>query len=453
METDRALTNSASLSKERLLRILGVTFGVAVGIGGTIGIGILRVPGSVAAHLGHSGLIMAVWILSGLYAFIGANTYAELGTMLPLDGGPYVYARRAYGEFGGFLVGWSDWLLRTSSMAYLAVALTEYAVGLFSYNPGAITPAAIAVLIFFTAFHWLGLRVGSRAQEIMSLFKVVAFFVIIAACFLFSPKLSAAPSAKPSLLSDPKLLFVAIALSMQSILGTYAGWHAPVYFSEENTDPAKSIPRSLFTGVAVVMTIYVLINFALLYALPISKLAGSKLAAADAAQLIFGGYSSQIVTSIMLISLLGIINAAFLFTPRVMFALSRDGLFFRSGTKVNTGGTPSTALFVTAVVAIMLAGLGSFDKLFAFTAFLTVLVDVAAFGTIFVLRWREPDLPRPFRARGYPVLPAIVFLGAALLLIAFVVSSVENSLFAVIGVAVSYPVYLLVKRLVQAVVI
>src|SRR5213080_1913973 len=366
MERKPAFVNTPSSSKERLLRILGVTFGVAVGIGGTIGIGILRIPGSVAAHLSHSGLIMGAWIVSGLYAFAGANTYAELGTMLPLDGGPYVYARRAYGEFGGFLVGWSDWLLRTSSMAYLAVALTEYAVGLFSYNPGAITPAAIAVLIFFTAFHWLGLRVGSRAQEIMSLFKVVAFFVIIAACFLFSPKLSAAPSAKPWLLSDPKLLFVAMALSMQSILGTYSGWHAPVYFSEENTDPAKSIPRSLFTSVALVTALYVLINFALLYALPISKLAGSKLASADASQLIFGGYSSQIVTSIMLISLLGIINAAFLFTPRVMFALSRDGLFFRSGTKVNTGGTPSTALFVTAVVAIMLAGLGSFDKLFAF---------------------------------------------------------------------------------------
>ena len=451
MATDRALTNSPSLSKERLLRILGVTFGVAVGIGGTIGIGILRIPGSVAAQLGHSGLIMAVWIVSGLYAFAGANTYAELGTMLPLDGGPYVYARRAYGEFGGFLVGWSDWLLRTSSMAYLAVALTEYAAGLFSYNPGVITPAAIAVLIFFTAFHWLGLRVGSRAQEIMSLFKVLAFFVIIAACFLFSPKLSAAPSEKPWLLSDPKLLFVAIALSMQSILGTYAGWHAPVYFSEENTDPAKSIPRSLFTGAAVVMAIYVLINLAMLHALPMSKLARSKLAAADAAQLIFGGYSSNIVTSIMLISLLGIINAAFLFTPRVMFALSRDGLFFHSGVRVNTGGTPTTALLVTALLAIILAGVGNFDKLFAFTAFLTVLVDVAAFGTIFVLRWREPDLLRPFKARGYPVLPAIVFLGAGLLLIAFVVSSTENSLYAVIGIAVSYPVYLLGKRLVKAV--
>src|SRR5205809_6205832 len=416
METDRALVDSPSSSKERLLRILGVTFGVAVGIGGTIGIGILRIPGSVAAQLGHSGLIMAAWIVSGLYAFAGANTYAELGTMLPLDGGPYVYARRAYGEFGGFLVGWSDWLLRTSSMAYLAVALTEYAAGLFSYHLSVITPAAIVVLIFFTAFHWLGLRVGSRAQEIMSLFKVVAFFVIIIACFLFSSNLNAPPAAKPPLFSDPKLLFVAIALSIQSILGTYAGWHAPVYFSEENTDPAKSIPRSLFTGVALVMAIYVLINLAMLHALPMSKLAGSKLAAADAAQLIFGDYSSNIVTSIMLISLLGIINAAFLFTPRVMFALSRDGLFFYPGAMVNTGGTPSTALVVTALVAIVLAGIGSFEQLFAFTAFLTVLVDVAAFGTIFVLRWREPDLPRPFKARGYPVLPAFVFLWAALLL-------------------------------------
>lgn len=438
------------VSNQRLLRILGVTFGVAVGIGGTIGIGILRIPGSVAAQLGSIELIMAVWIVSGLYAFAGANTYAELGTMLPRDGGPYVFARRAYGEFGGFLVGWSDWLLRASSMAYLAVALTEYGAGLFSYNQGIIMPAAIAVLIFFTGFHWLGLRVGSRAQEIMSLFKVLAFFGIIAACFLFSPKLDASPVTRSPVFSDPMLFFVAVAVSMQNILGTYSGWHAPVYFSEENTDPSKSIPRSLFSGVAFVMAIYVLFNFAMIHALPMSKLAGSKLVAADAAQLIFGGYSSQIVTAIMLISLLGIINASFLFTPRVMFALSRDGLFFRAGARVNTGGTPTTALLVTALVAMLLAGVGSFEKLFAFTAFLSVLVDVAAFGTVFVLRWREPDLPRPFKAFGYPVLPGIVFLGAALLLIAFVVSSLENSLFALVGLALSYPFYFLAKRLVKA---
>jgi APA family basic amino acid/polyamine antiporter len=118
---------------------------------------------------------------------------------------------------------------------------------------------------------------------------------------------------------------------------------------------------------------------------------------------------------------------------------------------VNTGGTPTTALLITTVVAIMLAGVGSFEKLFAFTALLSVLVDVAAFGTIFVLRWREPDLPRPFRARAYPVIPAIVFVGAGVLLIAFLVSSVENTLYAAIGIAVSYPVYRLVKKLVKAV--
>jgi basic amino acid/polyamine antiporter, APA family len=117
---------------------------------------------------------------------------------------------------------------------------------------------------------------------------------------------------------------------------------------------------------------------------------------------------------------------------------------------VNTGGTPTMALLITALVAIILAGIGSFDKLFAFTALFSVLVDVAAFGTIFVLRWREPDLPRPFRARGYPVLPAIVFAGAGILLIAFLVSSAENSLYAAIGVAISYPVYRLAKRLVKA---
>src|SRR6476661_3337272 len=154
MGTEPSLGNTSSLGKERLLRILGVTFGVAVGIGGTIGIGILRVPGSVAAQLGHSGLIMGAWIFSGLYAFAGANTYAELGTMLPLDGGPYVFARRAYGEFVGFVVGWSDWILRASSMAYLAVALSAYSAALFAFPPGLITPIAIAVLIFFAWLHW-----------------------------------------------------------------------------------------------------------------------------------------------------------------------------------------------------------------------------------------------------------------------------------------------------------
>jgi len=435
--------------KSRLLRILGVTFGVAVAIGGTIGIGILRMPGVIAAQLQSAGLIVAVWVIGGLYAIAGANTYAELGTMLPLDGGPYVFARRAYGEFGGFLVGWSDWLLRTSSMTYLAVALSEYASTFFSFSSGRVTAVAIAVLIFFTAFHWLGLRIGSWAQEIMSLFKVLAFGAIIGSCFIFAHRSHSPAAPGPLFHSNPMLLFAAIALAFQNILGTYSGWHAPVYFSEENKDPATSIPRALFSGAGFIIAIYVLFNLAMLYALPLSELSGSKLAAADAAREIFGGRASQIITAVALISLIGIINASFLFTPRVMYALSRDHLFFFRGTTLNAGGTPTVALLVTAFVAIALTAVGSFEQLFALTAFLSVLVDASTFATLFILRRREPALARPFRAWGYPLVPAIVLAGAILLLLAFVISSAENSFYAAAGLAISYPVYLLAKALVK----
>jgi basic amino acid/polyamine antiporter, APA family len=446
--TEQTPIGKQSLPKNRLLRILGVTFGVAVAIGGTIGIGILRMPGVIAAQLQNTGLIITVWVIGGLYAFAGANTYAELGTMLPLDGGPYVFARKAYGEFGGFLVGWSDWLLRTSSMTYLAVALSEYASVLFSFPSGAITAVAIAVLIFFTAFHWLGLRVASWAQNMLSFFKVLAFGVIIGSCFFFAHRSHSPAAPSPLLHSNPMLLFAAIALAFQNILGTYSGWHAPVYFSEENKDPATSIPRSLFTGVGLITAIYVLFNLAMLYALPLSKLSGSKLAAATAAQEIFGGATSQIVMAVALISLVGIINASFLFTPRVMYALSRDHLFSSRGATLNAAGTPTVALLVTASVAIALTA-GSFEKLFALTAFLSVLVDAATFATLFILRRREPALARPFRARGYPLVPAIVLVGAILLLAAFIISSTQNSFYAVTGLAVSYPVYLMVKALVK----
>jgi APA family basic amino acid/polyamine antiporter len=245
------------------------------------------------------------------------------------------------------------------------------------------------------------------------------------------------------------LLFVAVALAFQNILGTYSGWHAPVYFSEENRDPAKSIPRSLFSGVCLVTAIYVLFNLAMIYALPLSKLAGSTLAAADAAQQIFGGSSRQIVRAVALISLIGIINASFMFTPRVMYALSRDGLFSAYGTKVNTKGTPTVALLVTAAVAIGLTAIGTFEKLFALTAFLSVLVDAATFATLFILRRKEPRLNRPFKAWGYPLVPAVVSAGAIALLGAFIVSSSQNAVFALLVVVTSYPLYLLVRALVR----
>jgi len=329
-------------------------------------------------------------------------------------------------------------------MAYLAVALIEYSPKIIAES-APITLLAILVLIAFTALHWLGLRVGSRAQEIMSVFKVIAFSVIIVSCFLFSPSASAAPSTALTSV-NPMLLFVGISLALQNVLETYAGWNSPVYFAEEDINPAKSIPRSLFSGVCLIMAIYLLFNLALLHALPVSKIAGSKLAAADAAQGIFVGYTGQIITAIALISVIGIINASFLFTPRVLFALSRDGLFATAGAAVNSKGTPTVALLVTVLLAIGLTTIGTFEKLFALSGFLAVAVDAATFASLFILRRKEPDLVRPFRARGYPWVPAIVLVGAIALLIAFIISNTLNSVLALTGLALSYPVYRIAKR-------
>ena len=445
MAADLADTRSSSLQRNRLLRILGVTFGLAIAIGGTIGVGILRIPGTVAAQVGSGTLVMVVWIMGGLYGFAGANTYAELGTMLPLAGGPYVYARRAYGDFGAFVVGWSDWLLRVSSMAYLAVALCEYLAALFPYPNNLTAPLAIVALILFTGLHYLGLRIGSRTQEVMSLFKVVVFLFITVSAFLVRPEKHFAVVNPAPILAHPLFPFAGIALALQNVIETYAGWNSPAYFAEENTQPSRNIPRSLFCGVFLVMGIYVLFNFAMVHALPFSKLAGSKLAAADAAQQIFGGRSTEIITVIALVSVVGIFNASFLMTPRVLYALSRDGLFASFGARVNAGGTPVGSLVVTAVIAIVLTSIGSFEKLFAFSGFLAVAVDAATFAALFVLRRKEPGLARPFRAWAYPVLPAIVLAGSILLLVAFVTTNTLNSVYALTAIAVSYPVYLFTK--------
>jgi len=438
-----------SAEKNKLLKILGVTFGLSIVIGGMIGGGILRTPGFVADQLGIIWLIVAVWVFGGIYAFFGANTYAELGTMLPRAGGPYVFARRAYGDYGGFLIGWSDWFLNASTTAYLAVALGEFTAALFPALADSIVIISVTILILLAVLNWIGLRTGSGVQKLTSLLKVLAFAFIIAACFIFGGKQDAAAGTPqtPLLISSPMTLFVAVILSLQAVLETYAGWMNPVYFSEEDTNPEKNIPRAMFGGVFIVMAIYVLFNLAMIYVLPMADLAASKLPAADAAQVIFGGFSGQIITALALISLLGILNVQILSAPRIIFALSRDGLFSAKVATVNKGGTPTFALALTVLISIILAATGTFESLLAVSAFMGLTVDSSVFLALFILRKREPDLPRPFRARGYPLVPLIILVGSILLLIAYVISNTMNSIFALTAMAVSYPLFLTVKVL------
>jgi basic amino acid/polyamine antiporter, APA family len=441
------LSEPQIVQRDKLLRILGIGFGIAVGIGGTIGVGILRIPGAIAAQLGSAWLIILIWMVGGIYTLLGANYQAELATMLPKAGGPYVYARRAYGDYGGFVVGWSDWLSNITPIAFLPIAFAEFLSAFVPSLASRTTVVAISLLSLLAILNWIGLRLGSGTQKLISLLKALALFAFVVACFTLrgepAPSLVQTNVASPATLSA---LFVAAALSFQLVLGTFGGWNAVIYFAEEDRDPSRNLPRSLFGGVLLVITIYLLVNFALVYVLPISQLAGSKLPAADAMKQIFGAQGGQIVTGLSILSVVGALNAVLMFTPRILFALGRDGLFSTKAAFVNKGGTPAIALLITFVVAVILIATGTFEKIFAIYAFYAVAANILLICSLFILRKREPELPRPFKTWGYPITPIILLVVAIALFIAFVISDPKGSLFASASLAISYPIYLLIKK-------
>lgn len=444
-------THSPTLHDHRLLKILGVGFGVAIAIGGAIGSGILRNPGTVAASLGNGWLIIAAWVLGGIYAVIGANTYAEIATALPEDGGPYVFIRRAYGDFFGFAGGIVDFTQNCCALAYLAITFGEYF--------GTIVPSAaphsnavgMGVLLALAFLNWLGLRVGKFTQELSSLLKVLALLVFVAACFAFGRISDPSAPGVESVTSSPNPLLIVgvVAIALNSVMATYAGWNSAVYFSEENTDPSRSVPRALFGGVLLVTFVYVSVNAALLYALPLGTFAASKLPAADFATGMFGNAGGKLITALTLCSIIGIINAALLYAPRILFSVSRDGFLPAVAARVNRGGTPAGALFILVTMAMIFAFSGTYETLLAIATFLVLTIDSAVYLALFVLRRREPDLPRPYRAFGYPVLPAVVLVGAWFLLVLFVLGNTTDSLYAIGILILIYPVYLALKKLLR----
>ena len=449
-ETTLVDTAPERAASGKLLRILGVGFGLAVALGGTIGVGILRNPGGVAAQLGSYWLIVLAWLLGGVYSLFSANYLAELATMVPKAGGFYVYAERALGRYGGFVVGWSDWLNNTLALAYVSVVFGEYATELFSPNlaSGRII-FSVSVLLLMTGLNWLGLRAGSETQKITSALKAMALLAFVVACFVFGGQHTPASTATVETAARPTGLLstaAAFILAFQMVLSTYDGWYSPIYFSEENTKPSQSLPRALFGGIVVVAAIYLLVNLALLYVLPMGQLAGSKFAGGDAMSLIFGEQSGQILTIVALLSLFGIINATLLMCPRTLFALGRDGLFTRRATAVNRGGTPVFALFATAIIACILSYLGTFELLLAVGAFFIVVVTILSIISLFILRRREPDTPRPFRTWGYPYAPVVMLILAVLLFFGYIMSNPYPSLYALAAIGISYPIYRLVRH-------
>ena len=431
----------------RLLSILGVTFGLAVAVGNTIGAGILRTPGDVASLLQTPWLFLSVWVVGALYALLGANALAELGTMLPRSGAQYVYARHAFGDYAGFVVGWNDWISTCASTAAISIVIGESLAALVPGWAARATPLAMATVVVFTALLMRGTRVGGRSQELTSLFKTVALVVFVAACFAFGGPAAAArapnvPSATPATMS----IFVGFVLSAQSVIYTYDGWSGPLYFSEELRDPGRQIPRSMFGSLLIVAAIYLLINLAFLYVLPVGAMAGSTLAAARVAETIFGPRGDTVVRLVVILALPSAVNACLLMSSRVLFGVGRDGLGPRMATRVNDGGTPTVALVASAAVSLLFLATGGFNRAIAIAAFFFVADYALSFMAVFVLRRREPQASRPYRAIGHPWTTGVVLAGSIAFLVSAVAADRENSLWALALLAISYPAFRLTRR-------
>ena len=436
-------SSSQGISRGHLLRILGVGFGLAVTIGGTIGMGIFRTPGEIAGHLPNAWLFIGVWVAGGIYALFGAISVAELGTMIPRSGGFYVFAHRALGDYAGFIVGWSDWLSTCGTIAVIAMVIGEYAGKLFPALAGRDVYVALATVCFFTFLQWKGIRRGSLTQNFTSLLKAIVFIVLIAACFTLGGRGAQANTSQPVLLGLP--LMAALVKALQGVLYTYDGWYSVIYFGEEVRNPDRDVPRSMIGGVLLVILIYVLVNVALIYVLPLSELAGAQLATGAAAQELFSARGDTIIRALAIISMLSTINAYHLTAPRILLAMSRDQLISARADHVNEGGTPTITLFVSALTAIAFILSGTFDKVLAVLAFFFVINYSISFLSVFVLRVKEPLTPRPYRAWGYPWTTGLALIGSIAFLVGAVISDIGNSVYSLVLLAMSYPLFLLLR--------
>ena len=427
----------------RLLNILGVTFGLAVAVGNTIGAGILATPGAVAARLGTPWLFIGVWVVGALYALLGVNALAELGTMLPRSGAQYVYARHAFGDYAGFLVGWLDWISTCASTAAISFVIGQSVEALLPTMRA--KPLAMATVVVFTLLLLRSTRVGGRSQIVTSLFKTVALVAFIGACFIFGGHASV-PVHNDVKTAAGTSLFAGFVLSAQAVIYTYDGWSGPVYFSEELRDPGRQIPQSMFGALFAVAAIYLLINLAFLYVLPVGAMAGSPLAAADVATAIFGPRGGSVVNLVVILALPSAVNACLLMSSRVLFAVSRDGIGPRVATRVNQGGSPTIALIASGVVSLIFLASGTFDSVIAVAAFFFVADYALSFLAVFVLRRREPDRARPYRAFGHPWTTGLVLVGSIAFLVSAVDADTRNSLGALAILVISYPAFILTHR-------
>ncbi len=444
----------------KLPRVLGLTDAVMLVVGSIIGSGIFLKPAVVAGELGAFGPILAVWVLMGLVTFCGALALAELAAMLPQAGGPYVYLREAYGKLPAFLWGWTEfWIIRTGSLGALSAATAIYlneVVRLSGGRPLTLREQeliALAIVLVLSVVNLFSTRWGASVQNVTVVIKVAFLAGLIVLPFALGRADPAnlepwMPAGKWSWEGTPTAM-KAFGAAMIAVLWPYDGWINVAPVSEEIREPERNVPRALATGMFIVITVYVTVNVAYHLVLPIDRIAASKAVASDVCTALLGNWGGILVAAGVMFSTFGAVNSNLIVGPRIYFAMARDGLLPGAIGRVHESrATPANAIIAQAAWSMALIMIvyewtsrsegsirqatDAFDLLTNFVIFGGCIFYALAVGSVYVLRYKLPDLPRPYRTWGYPVTPAIFLLAFGAAIVQLYVGNQRESQFGTV---------------------
>ncbi|MHB8054143.1 MAG: APC family permease [Candidatus Aminicenantales bacterium] len=427
-----------------LPRVLGIFSIVGIVVGTMIGSGIFINPPNVAKVVGTPELMMAVWIVGGILTLFGALSLAELGASHIQAGGIYIYLREAYGPMIAFLFGWSLFLvIEAGTLATLAVGFsTKYLPYFVDVSPLQTKIVSVALILILAMVNVTGVRKGAGLMNFLTSIKFIALIGMCVLVFLFA-KGSAGNFLSKTAGSEPTGGLIGnFGVALVAALWAYKGWETSSYSAGEVRNPQKKLPLGLLLGAGAVILLYILANLAYLYVFPAAEMAESKHIAADVMQAAVGPAGASIIALIILMSITGTCNGHLLTSPRAFYAMAKDGYFFKGMAKIHPKYlTPHVAIIVMAIWGCVLSASGTFEQLFTYVMFGYWIFMGLAIAGVIVLRRKKPDLPRPYKAWGYPVTPILFTLAMAFLTVNSLVKTFWNA-FAGLGIiAVGIPVY------------
>jgi APA family basic amino acid/polyamine antiporter len=452
------------MAHTELKRQIGLFSAVMLIAGDMIGTGIFISTGAIAETLPSPGGILLIWLLGGLLALAGALSFAELSASLPYAGGDYIYIREAYGKLMGFLSGWSSFLVTFSgAIAFLAVSLNGF-VAFFvpalrsetlllsipiPYVPITATPGtlfAIAVVLLLSGLHCLGVRQGTMTQNVLTILKIGALLGIIVFGVLFGT----GDTAHFTPLFDWQRAggFSVFAAAFIPVIFAYSGWNAITYIAGEVKEPEKNLPRALLCGVLIVTALYLAVNAVYIYAVPVTEMKGALRVSEVATTALFGHQTSAWITAMITVSILGALNVVTMIGPRIYYAMARDGVLFRGLSAVHPRfETPARAIVLQAVWSCLLILTNTWGTLFTYVSVMITLFSAFTVGAVIVLRYKRPELPRPYKLWGYPLVPLLFVLINLWIVWGSVTEKPFESLVGVFIVATGIPIYFVWRAL------